>query len=70
MTTIASLYLQRRTAWLNDHIEHNPQLRKTSHLYLRDAAEVLKRIDIPSLKDYKVDAIIEKVVQIELAQNG
>ena len=28
MTTIASLYLQRRTAWLNDHIEHNPQLRK------------------------------------------
>lgn len=37
---------------------------KTSHLYLREAAEVLCRIEIPSIKDYNIDAIISKAVQI------
>lgn len=40
---------------------------KTSHLYLREASEVLKRIEIPSLKEYDiVDTIIKNAVQIEM----
>ena len=38
--------------------------RRTNHTYLGDAAEVLKRLDIPQIPDHNVDVIIERNVQI------
>ena len=40
--------------------------RRTSHTYLRQAAGVLQRLDIPQIKDHNIDAIIERVVEIGL----
>lgn len=42
--------------------------RRTSHTYLRDAAEALKRLDIPQITDRNLDNIIERVVQIKLPE--
>lgn len=41
---------------------------KTNHHYLKDVAKILPRIDIPELKDYNIDCIISKAVQIELGK--
>lgn len=40
--------------------------RRTNHTYLRDAAEALKRIDIPQIADRNIDTIIERAVNIVL----
>lgn len=49
---------------------YNEVGRKTSHLYLREASDVLQRLVIPSLKEYPIiDTIIKNAVQIELV-NG
>jgi hypothetical protein len=46
---------------------YNEVGRKTSHLYLREASDVLQRLVIPSLKEYPIiDTIIKNAVQIEL----
>lgn len=37
---------------------------RTSHVYLRDAVEVLKRLEVPQIKDYGIDSIIERNVEI------
>lgn len=38
---------------------------KTNHHYLGEVAKILPRIDIPQLKDYNIDCIISKAVQIK-----
>lgn len=40
--------------------------RRTRHTYLRDAAEALKRLDIPQIADRNIDNIIERAVNIVL----
>lgn len=40
--------------------------RRTAFAYLREAVEVLKRLDIPQIPDRNIDSIIERVVQIRL----
>lgn len=37
---------------------------RTSHTYLKDATEILKRLEIPQIKDYNIDGIIERNVEI------
>lgn len=41
---------------------------KTNHYYLKDAANILPRLDIPQLKDYKIDFIISRCIQLEIAE--
>ena len=40
--------------------------RRTTFVYLREAVEVLKRLDIPQIPDRNIDSIIERAVQIRL----
>jgi hypothetical protein len=39
---------------------------RTRHIYLRDAAEVLKRLEIPQIQDHNIDVIIQRNVEIVL----
>ena len=41
---------------------------RTKHIYLRDAAEVLKRLDIPHIQDHNIDVIIQRNVEIVLPE--
>lgn len=41
---------------------------RTKHIYLRDAAEVLKRLEIPQLQDHNIDVIIKRNVEIVLPE--
>ena len=41
---------------------------RTKHIYLRDAAEVLKRLEIPQIQDHNIDVIIQRNVEIVLPE--
>lgn len=41
---------------------------RTNHIYLRDAAEVLKRLEIPQIQDHHIDVIIQRNVEIVLPE--
>lgn len=41
---------------------------RTKHIYLRDAAEVLKRLEIPQIQDHNIDVIIKRNVEIVLPE--
>lgn len=45
---------------------YNAVGRRTSHTYLRQAADILQRLEIPQIVDHNIDAIIEKAVEIGL----
>lgn len=48
---------------------YNKVGRQTSHVYLREASDVLLRLEIPQLKEYPIiDTIIQNAVQIELCR--
>lgn len=41
---------------------------RTKHIYLRDAAEVLKRLEVPQIQDHNIEVIIQRNVEIVLPE--